>query len=132
MARTSKRKSKKRKQREAPTMPQPQFLPIAAKPSRHGLFLTILGLVLTATGLVALIELFPRLSAAVTSTTDLDDVLGSSRSTITNDGYLKVTDVVSGCFLWDVTNSRPGAVVHFASGVVRIAQPPQATLAPTE
>lgn len=132
MTRKSKRKKRKRKQKKVHTVPPPQHLPIVAKASRHGLLLTVLGLVLTAIGLVALIELFPRLSASATATTDLDDVLGSSKFTITNEGYLKVTDVSPGCFLWNVTVGRPGASAQFNSGVVRVAQPPEAKLPPTE
>jgi len=109
-------------------MPPPQHSPIAAKPSKHGLFLGLAGLVLTAIGLVALIELFPRLSATATPPTNLDRPLESSRFTITNDGYVKVTDVSSLCFLWKVTLGS----VRFQSGTVEIVKPPEAKLSPTE
>jgi len=83
-------------------MPPPQSQPTAAKPSRHGLFLTTAGLVLTAVGLIALIELFPRLSASANSPTNPDDPLSSSKFSVANDGYVRVTDVMSACFLWKV------------------------------
>jgi hypothetical protein len=134
MSRKLKRKKKKGKQKGPPTMLPQQYQASAAKPSKHGLFLTIVGLVLTTIGLVvALIELFPRLSAAVTPTTNLDDVLGSSKFTVTNDGYLKVIDVTSACFLWNVQMGKPPAgTAYFSSSLARIVQPPETNLVPTE
>jgi hypothetical protein len=133
MSRKSKHIRKKSKQKGVPTRPLQQSQPIVAKPSKHGLFLTVLGLVLTTIGLVALIELFPRLSATATPTTNLDDILGSSKFTVTNDGYLKVPDVVSGCFLWDVEiKNNTGSSVHQRSDLATLVSPPATTLYPTE
>lgn len=135
MSRKSKRKKKKRKQKEVPTTPPPVLQPIPAKSSRHGLFLTILGLVLTAIGLVALIELFPRLSATASSPTDLNDPLTSSKFAISNDGYLRVTEVTSACFLWRVEMASAGRSspnIHFTDGLAEVAKPPESRLNPTE
>jgi hypothetical protein len=83
--------------------------------------------------LAALIELFPRLSASASSPTDQDDQLGSSKFTVSNDGYLKVTDVMSACFLWKVElGPRGKSNVHITSSLVRIVQPPESELKPTE
>jgi hypothetical protein len=132
MSRKPKRRKKRRKQKKGvPTMQEPSQLSIA-KPSKHGLFLTIAGLFLTTIGLVALIELFPRLSAAATPTTNLDDIFGSSKFTVTNDGYLKVTDVVSGCFLWNIEITSGAGSVHQQRDLVTTVSPPAKTLYPTE
>jgi hypothetical protein len=69
--------------------------------SKHGLFLTVLGLVLTVIGLIALVELLPRLSATYLSPVNPSDVLRTN-FTVTNDGYFRLTDVRSGCFVWAV------------------------------
>jgi hypothetical protein len=114
-------------------MPQPMSQPTIAKPSRHGLLLTIVGLVLTTVGLVALIELFPRLSASANSPTNLDDPLSSSKFSISNDGYMKVTDVMSACFLWKVRMAQGGRVNTFVdSGLATTVRPPENMLKPTE
>ena len=133
MSRRSKRKKKKRKQKavlKAPHQPSQPPSPIAAKSRTQ--FWTMLGLLLTAIGLVALIELFPRLSSTAASPTDPEDILGSSKFTVVNDGYLRVTDVMSVCFLWKVQIERPGASAHFDSSLARIVEPPKTKLSPTE
>src|SRR6266481_7063549 len=133
MSKRSKRRRKRKPQIKVPTMPLPQSQPTVAKPSRHGLFLAIVGLVLTAIGLVALIELFPRLSASANSPTNPDDPLSSSKFTVSNDGYLKVTDVMSACYLWKVRMAQGGRVNTFIdSGMATIVRPPENTLKPTE
>lgn len=48
---------------------------------------------------VALIELFPRPGAAAYPPSDENNVL-NSRFTVSNDGYLKLVDLKSGCFIW--------------------------------
>lgn len=78
--------------------------------------------------LIALIELFPRLSATASSPTDPDDQLGSSRFTISNDGYLKVTEVTSECFLWKV---RVGSA-YFSTSTSGALVPPKDTLNPAD
>jgi hypothetical protein len=129
MSKKSKHKKKKYKQKEVPISPPQQSQPNNPNAhSKHTLFLTIVGLVLAAIGLLALIELFPRLSASATSATNLDNVLGSSKFTITNEGYLKVVDVMSACFLW---KAKIGPVV-LRRNLAIIVSPPEAKLVPTE
>jgi hypothetical protein len=108
MTRKSGRKQKKRRRKEAPKLSQPELPPMAAKPSRLGLVLTLLGLVLTIIGLVALLELFPRLSATPIPETDNQ---AFPYFTVKNDGYLKVTDVSSGCYLWHVAPENGAAII---------------------
>lgn len=62
------------------------------------LFLTILGLVIGAISLITVIELFPRLSASPTAPFDLGSQFASFQ--ISNDGYLPVSDLKFGCFIW--------------------------------
>lgn len=110
-------------------MPQPKLPAIASKPGKHGLLLPVLGLVLTALGgLVTLIEMFPRLSAAAGSPLDQGNQLASSKFTVSNDGYWQVSDVMSACYLWKVTEGG----FHFTNSMVRVAVPPENTLSPTE
>jgi hypothetical protein len=130
----SKRKKKKRKQKavlKVPHQPSQQPIPIVAKSQAK--FWTILGVLIGAVSLIALIELAPRLSATANSPTDSDDQLSSSKFTVSNDGYLKVTEVMSACFLWKVDlgpSGKPNA--YFTSSMARIAQPPESKLAPLE
>jgi hypothetical protein len=105
---------------------------ILAKPSRRGPFLAVLGLVLTAIGLVTLIQLFPRLSAIASSPTDKNDQLGSSKFTVSNDGYLEVTDVMSACFLWKLTFVEGPRTGDFSNKLSAIVVPPESALNPTE
>lgn len=90
--------------------------------------IAIISVLIGAVGLVALVELFPRLSTTATSTTDLDDVLGSSKFAVTNDGYLKVTDVASTCFLWNVKIGGH----NMREDLVRIVRPKNLDLEPGE
>jgi hypothetical protein len=108
-----------------PKARQSEIPTIVGSSRRPGLYLTLLGLLLTAIGLIALIELFPRLSASATSQENpLTPVFN-----ISNDGYLKVSDVTSSCFIW-----RLATVQHtfVGSSMSRFNSPPQKTLAPTE
>lgn len=100
MSKRSKGKNKRRKRKEEPKLPPQSPLTTSQRPSRHGLFLTVLGLVLTLIGLIALVELFPRLSASPPSFTNPENVT-AARFTVTNDGYLKLTDVSAACFIWE-------------------------------
>jgi hypothetical protein len=129
-------KGKKGKRREKkapiilPQLPQPP-LPSGSKPQTQ--FWTKLGIAIGLISLVALIGLFPRLSASASPPTDLNDSLGSSKFTVSNDGYLKVTDVVSACFLWNVQmGGFPGPTVNLRSGVVKLARPNESQLEPAE
>jgi hypothetical protein len=75
-----------------------------------------------------LIELFPRLSASANAPTDQGNQLGSSKFTVTNDGYLQVSDVMSACFLWRVGEGG----FHFTNSLARVVVPPESKLKPTE
>jgi hypothetical protein len=100
MARNLRHKRKNNKQKVVPKKLLPKYQPTIANANKHGLFLTILSILLTTIGLVALIELFPRLSATATPPLDQGNQLASSKFTVSNDGYLQVTEVMSACFLW--------------------------------
>jgi hypothetical protein len=127
-------KKKKRKQKVPPEMQPSQGRPtIPTVPKRQTQTWTMLGVGIGLMSLVALIELFPRLSATASSPTDLDDPLSSSRFTVSNDGYLKVTDVMSACFMWKVEmefGGRPN--IHMGRNLARIVQPPESNLSPME
>jgi hypothetical protein len=126
-----KKKSKQKNVLKVPQQPSPPPIPIVAKSQTQ--FWTLLGIVIGLISLIALIELFPRLSSAAASPTNPDDILGSSKFTVSNDGYLRVIDVMSACFLWNVQFGKsPGPAAHIGSGLVRIVQPPQNKLSPTE
>jgi hypothetical protein len=88
----------------------------------------MLSLLLTTLGLITLIELFPRLSASATPPLDLGNQLASSRFTVTNEGYLQVTDVMSACFLWKVVEGG----LHAYGSLARVVMPPENRLRPTE
>jgi len=80
-------------------------------------------------GLLSLIQLRPHLSANAAPPTDKVDVLGSSKFTITNDGYLKVTDVSAVCYFWHVRYGRgspPTADIN--DWVYQIIVPPEERL----
>ena len=113
-----------------PKLPQP---PIhnGSKPQTQ--IWTILAIVVGLISLAALITLFPRLSASASPPTDLNDSLGSTKFTVSNDGYLKITDVVSACFLWNVQmGGFPGPTANLTSGVVKLARPNESRLDPAE
>src|SRR5260370_41046274 len=99
MAKNSKDKNKGQKEKVVPKKRRPRPRPKPANVSKRGRALAMLSLLLTIIGLITLIELFPRLSASATPPLDLGNQLASSRFTVTNDGYLQVTDVMSACFL---------------------------------
>ena len=98
---------------------------------RHvGTVLTAIGLVV---GIIALIQFFPRLSATASSPADRNDPLTSSRFTVSNDGYFRVTDVMSACFLWKVEMAQGGRTnVHIDRGLAEVVKPPESKLSPTE
>jgi hypothetical protein len=83
---------------------------------------------LALTGILSLIPVLPRLSPAATPPLDLGNQLASSRFTVTNDGYLQVTDVVSACFLWKVVEGG----FHATASLARVVAPPENRLRPTE
>lgn len=59
---------------------------------------TIVGIVLTLIGLITLIELYPRLSAASQPPYDSRDLVPTFA--VTNDGYLPLSDVLFACYIW--------------------------------
>lgn len=63
-------------------------------------FWTILGIMLTAIGLIALIQLSPRLSVSQESPFRANDLMPSVK--VTNEGYLRLTDVKVICFIKDL------------------------------
>ena len=103
-------------------MSQPELQTTAAKPGRLGLVLTLLSLGLTIIGLVALLELFPRLSATPIPETDNQSF---PYFTVKNDGYLKVTDVSSGCYLWHVAPENGPLII---SSMTQTTAPPEQKL----
>jgi hypothetical protein len=54
---------------------------------------------------VALVELFPRPSAAAYPPSDADHIL-NSRFTVSNDGYLQLVDFEAACFVWTTNNPK--------------------------
>lgn len=109
------------------------YRPTVAKAKNRGLLLTVLGLLLGAISTVTLVELVPRLSATASPPTNPSDPLSSSQFTVSNDGYLKVTDVMSACFMWKVEmGNGPIPNVRMNDILARIVQPPENKLSPTE
>jgi hypothetical protein len=134
MARKSKRKTKKHIKKEVPKVQPPKTPPTAPTSSKlQRPIWTIVGLLLTLIGLVTLIELFPRLSATGKSPTDPDNPLSSSKFTVNNDGYLKLTDVMSACFIWRVDQGGKSMPVERITNTLAIVvRPPENVLMPTE
>lgn len=126
MARNTRDKQDKRNRKRASSPAKLQ--PTATKSGKHGLRLTVLGLLLTAVSLVTLIEMLPRLSASASSPLDQGNQLASSTFTVSNDGYWQVTDVMSACYLWKVEEGS----FHFTDSMARVVVPPERTLRPTE
>jgi hypothetical protein len=128
MSRKSKRKHKRRKKLEVPMPEKPQIPATNSVPpktswlGRHiGTVLTAIGLIV---GLVTLIELSPRLTPGATLPTDRNDPLSSSRFTVTNDGYLPLTDVHAACFVWKAKfRTEMGGIINFNSSFSNIASP---------
>lgn len=96
-------------------------------PTNGGRFWTILGIALTAIGLVALIELSPRLSAAQMPPFLAKDAIPSIA--ISNDGYLQLTDVEAECFAAKMVLAGNNNVYGAMSGS---GSPPKKILSPAE
>jgi hypothetical protein len=73
---------------------------------------------------------YPRLTPNASLPTDTEDELSSSRFTITNDGYMRITDVKATCFMWRVQYGK--AVITINDGMYVIVSPPQHTLSVSE
>jgi hypothetical protein len=129
MGKRSKRKKKKNKgtAMSTPTPPTPNQ-PTPPASQRQIRFVEGLALFLTALGLIALIELWPRPTPGASLPTNISDQLSSSRFTITNDGYLRLTDVKAACFMWKlqyggrVTVNMPGSFSNIVSPPESILQ----------
>lgn len=142
MSRKSKRRKHKKQQKGKPTQPQqtaPPPLPPASAtfptggggggnwdswklPKKVGKVLAVL------LSLLAVIVVLPRLSASATPPLDLGNQLASSRFTVTNDGNLQITEVMSACFLWSVKEGSFNAT----SSLARVVVPPENRLRPAE
>src|SRR6267143_1614829 len=97
MSRKPKRKHKRHKGAKMPTAPQPESPPPNQTVSRLQIrFVEILGLFLTALGLVSLIALSPRLSGASQSPFIAGDQIPAFE--VKNDGYIQLTDVNVACY----------------------------------
>jgi hypothetical protein len=105
MSKKPRAKSKRQRQKQEPRAQPPMFPTTRSDSNKHTLLLTVLGLVLTMLGLIALVELFPRPSVSASSPTDRNLWL-TSRFTVTNDGYLQLNDVQAVCFIWKATTRR--------------------------
>src|SRR5882724_2084085 len=140
MGKKSKRKNKGKKgnkppvKKPPPTPPPPQLPPenpsSGPKPSpnngRTGQFWKRIGSVLAiAVGLLTVIQFRPRPTPGATPPTGLDE-LASSRFTITNEGYIKFTDVKAVCFLWDVRfRMNPSSLTNSLENII---SPPESIL----
>jgi hypothetical protein len=106
-------------------MPLPLSQPVAPIGlKRHTQVWTMLGLVVGLLSLITLLELFPRLSVSGEPPLDRNNQLGSSRFTVTNDGYIPLTDVMSACFLWKVEEGNVG----YYRSLAFIVKPPESKL----
>jgi hypothetical protein len=129
MSKRLRHKKKAPKGEGVPKVPPPKSPPtVPAASKRQAQIWTKLGIGIGLISLITLIELFPRLSASGSSPLDPNDQLSSSRFTVTNDGYVRLTDVMSACFLREVTEGN----VHFRGSMARIVQPPENKLGADE
>jgi hypothetical protein len=117
-----------------PSQPKIQAADKSRKPTTQ--FWTILSIVLTAIGLIALIQLRPRLSASAIPVSVVGQEL-FSRFTVSNDGYVKITDVQMSCYIWkavaqDITNNETGNNVHINDALSHPISPPSQILLPNE
>jgi hypothetical protein len=97
------RKKKEKKRKTAQSRPitiQPQIHPTQETKSaaRISLILTIIGVALGLLSLVTWVELFPRLSATPTAPFEVGNQFASFQ--VSNEGYLRITDLRFACFLW--------------------------------
>lgn len=127
MSRKPTRKRKKKPRTKTTTALKQPSAPsdtIVAKSQTQ--FWTILGVALGLISLITLIELFPRPTASYSPPTDPARLL-SSRFTISNDGYLRLSDVFAICYI------ETGHVVGGATilgSAIRAVSPGNATLSP--
>jgi len=136
----SKQKGKHNKKHQLPKKgrtPTPPPPPEADKKKsssgRWGCILTlgqkVIATIVAILSLLSLVVFLPRLSASATPPLDPNNQLASSRFTITNDGYLKVTEVIAACFIWRVKEARDNQIT---SSLAQVVHPPEGQLQPTE
>jgi hypothetical protein len=108
--------------------PQPLTLPkaVTGGSKRMTLFLTIIGLLLTALGSITVIELFPRLSASTAPSLDGPNYMESF--VISNDGYLSVQHVEVDCFIWNATVATNSLSFIGGRGMI----PPAGSISPND
>jgi hypothetical protein len=126
MSQRSKRKSKRKRQtaQPKPTTQVPNTPSQSVKTEIRAL--ELLGLLLTALGLISLIGLRPRPSVFSYLPAGNSDIM-SSRFTVTNEGYLQLNDVRAICFVWKATGSRNDT---FYANLSIPAYPPDLILPP--
>lgn len=113
MSRKPKRK-RKQLQKSGQSTPQSQETRATdGKPKLMGQFWTILGTVVGLIGLIALIELSPRLTGASQPPFREEDRIPAF--TVTNDGYLKVTKLRATCFFNQI-NTTAMTATHMGFG----------------
>ncbi len=117
--------SKRPRRNTIPKATPPKIGTIGSKRSSTSQLLTGLGFFIAILGLIVW---WPRLSSSASPPLDLSNQLASSRFTVTNDGYLPVTDVMSACFLWELVEGGLNAT----SSMARVVMPAENTLRPTE
>lgn len=139
MGKRSKHTARKRNSKQPRTLPRLGKRDVEGKEnpdSRQGIAKNLtrkwvgklLGWSIGVVSLAGLVTFLPRLSASASSPLDPTNQLASSRFTVTNDGSLPVTDVISACFLWKVIEG--GA--HFTSSMARVVVPPENRLKAAE
>lgn len=125
MGKRSRGKNRQRKQKAQPKPPPPQTSIPTQSVKKEIRVLEMLGLLLTALGLISLIGLRPRASVSSSPPTDSDDWL-RSQFTVTNDGYLQLNDVHAICFIW---RAKTGSA-EITDDAVRAAGPANPNLPP--
>jgi hypothetical protein len=132
MGKKSKHKNKKHKGKESPKVPLPEPQPPIQTVSRRQIrFVEGLALFLTALGLTALIELWPRPTPGASLPTDPNDQLSSSRFTVTNDGYMRLADAKAACFMWKVKYGGR-VITNMQNNFSEIVSPPESILQTNE
>jgi hypothetical protein len=127
MTKKSKRKRKRQKQQTTPITQSQKSTDTNASVKKEVRLLEVLGIFLTALGLISLIGLRPRSSASATSPQTPNRPL-TSRFTITNDGYLKLTHVSALCYVWKSKSVYGGSADQNVFNI----KPPSGILEPSE
>lgn len=135
MTKRQRNKPQKRKRLLHPDLPTTPALPVPqANPApmpigcweRIKRVLRLLLVILSLLGLVTLVELYPRLSASQQPPFYAEDQIPDV--TVSNEGYLQVTDVRIGCFILNMKISEN----TFQDELMWHGSPPQKVLTATE